>query len=250
MKTVLKFKKYMFVAVCILMTASCEKSTVDNEVVNANEKEGFMSTTGNSNVIIIDDQSEAIQPIIHMKFGADVSKDEASIKFDEAIAKYHSKNNSKNGRSFSGKITKWYYKVTTITGTYEDSGSNHCGTDGSVRLDVSFLTDLGIITKHNIVLDNPGNDREQGSWDVYYLELDLPNPVTIDWIEINAALIRLKGTDGWFLKEIAIASTSSEDYTGLSSQPKLWLDSSANNLWDSFDTNGHETTNKSGRYDF
>ncbi|MBG6133100.1 hypothetical protein IWQ47_004566 [Aquimarina sp. EL_43] len=245
MKTVIKLKKYMFVAACILMTASCEKSTVDAEAINANEKEGFMSTTGNINTII-DDTQPIIKPIMHMKFGADVSKDEASIKFDEAIAKYH----SKRGPILSGRITKWYYKVTTITGTYEDSGSNHCGTNGSVRLDVSFLTDLGIITKHNIVLDNPGNDREEGSWDIYYLELDLPNPLTIDWIEVDSALIRLKGTDGWFLKEIAIVSTSGEDYTGLSSQPKLWLDSSANNLWDSFDTNGHETTNKSGRYDF
>ena len=80
--------------------------------------------------------------------------------------------------------------------------------------------------------------------------MDLPNPLTIDWIEVDSALIKLKGKDGWFLKEIAIVSTSNKDYTALSSQPKLWLDSSANNLWDSFDTNGHETTNKSGRYDF
>ncbi|WP_106793671.1 hypothetical protein [Aquimarina sp. Aq78] len=244
-------KKNVVLALCILGIVSCEKTESDTEILNIKEQEGFMSTTGNSNATVADDQSEAIQPIIHMNFGAETSKAEASIKFDEAIAKYHSKNNNKNrGPVLSGKITKWYYKVTTITGTYEDSGSNHCGTDGSARLDVSFLTDLGIITKHNIALNNPGNDREEGSWDIYYLELDLPNPLTIDWIEVDSALIRLKGTDGWFLKEIAIASTSDEDYTALSSKPKLWLDSSANNLWDSFDTNGHETTNKSGRYDF
>ncbi|EZH75153.1 hypothetical protein ATO12_10540 [Aquimarina atlantica] len=249
MKTVLKFKKYMFVAVCILMTASCEKSTVDAEVVNANEKEGFMSTTGNSNVIITDDQSEAIQPIIHMSFSAETSKSEALAKFDEAIAKYHSKNNNENkGSVFSGPTKPWYYRVVTVTGKYQDTGSNHCGTNGSVRLDVGFLTDAGEIVKHNMKLDNPGNDREEGAFDYYYLGLNLP--YDIKWIEINAALIRLKGTDGWFLKEIDIVSTGDEDYTRLNSKPNLWLDSSASNLWDSFHTDDHETTNKNGRYDF
>ncbi|WP_109302075.1 hypothetical protein [Aquimarina sp. AU474] len=246
------FKKLTVLILCFLGMISCEESESDAQIVEAIDLEGFMSTTGNSNTTFtVEDPSKATHPIIHMSFGADVSKEEASIKFDEAIAKYHSKNNNENkGPVFSGPTKPWYYRVITITGKYQDTGSNHCGTDGSVRLDVAFNTDAGEIVKHNMKLDNPGNDREEGAWDYYYLGLNLP--YDINWIEVHAALLRLKGTDGWFVKEINLRSTEedAENYTVLTSRPQLWLDSSEGNLWDSFHTGDHETTNKGGRYDF
>jgi len=251
MKTLHIFKKPAFILLCILGITACEKTESDTEIIN---KEGFMSTTGNSNTLITENQSEAVTPIFHMSFGAEIGKEEATAKFQETIAEYHSTNNSQNrGPILTGPITKWYYRVVTITGDYEDANSYNTGTDGSVRISIDFLTDLGIITKNDLRLDNPGNDREEGTWDFYYFALDLPNPLDISWIEVESAALKLKGKDGWYIREVGIRGNENDNTaqnTALTSRPGLWLDSDCNNCWDTFYTNDSETTNKSGRYDF
>ncbi len=240
------FKKNVVLALCILGVVSCEKTETDTEILNIKEQEGFISTTGNSDTAVADDQSEGIQPILHMYFGPEVSEEEGLAKFDKAIAKYHNNNLKLDLLDWPG-TPPWYYRVYTKTGTYEDSGSYHCGTDGSVQISIDFRTNLGFIYQNDIVLNNPGDDRE-GGWDVYYLSL---NPQksgnTVNWIEIASAGIKLKGKDGWFLKRLTVVADKN-DYTSLSSKPEIWLDNNTNNGWDLFHTNDSDTTVKTGRY--
>ncbi len=248
--TMKNLKKNVVLALCILGIVSCEKAETDTEIQNIEKQENFMSTTGNSDTTVADDQSKVIQPMFHMHFGPEVSEEEGHAKFDKAIAKYFN-NNSKLDVDGTG-TTFLNYIVQTRTGTYEDSGSHHCGTDGSVRIHIDFRTDLGYIHQNNIVLNNPGNDRE-GGWDVYYLRLKpTKNGNLVNWIEIPSAGISLKGKDGWYLRTVNVFLgsyiNSSSNFAALHSRPEMWLDNNTNNGWDFFYTNSSDTTVETGRY--
>ncbi|WP_024768576.1 hypothetical protein [Aquimarina macrocephali] len=242
MKTVTKLKKYIFVTIGVLVITSCEKTESDTEILNIKEQEGFMSTTGNSDVTVADDQSGVIKPIFHMSFSAETSKAEALAKFEKNLTGHK----QKTGFSFfSGSITKIPFRITTMTGT-----NTHEGTNGVVKIDIVFKTDKGIMTKRNFVLQG---GREQGSIDTYELELTLPKPIDIEWMEIESATIKLQGTDGWRFRYISIYGYNEATETGMQFNSKTgfnkWLDSTCNTCWDSYTTISDDFI-ESGRYYF
>lgn len=142
-----------------------------------------------------------------------------------------------------GSITKIPFRIYTIT-----SSDTNSGTNGVVKIDIVFKTDKGKMTKRNFVLLG---DREQGSIDIYDLELTLPNPIGLEWMEIESATIKLQGTNGWRFKYLSISGYNTDSNMSLYSKAGFleWLDGSCNSCWDSYTTIPDDFT-ESDRYYF
>ncbi len=231
MKRFEKLQKLGCVLVCTLLIIACEKSDGESEFIDAQEKEGFMSETGKHDSEIEELQSDEVTLVLHMSFDGDLSEEEASAKFDVAV-KNHFKNNSIQSKDVS---TEWGYRIATHTGPQSNNN-----TDGEVQAKAYFKTNQGTYV-YNRILDNVGNDREKNQWDYYYFTVS-PNNAVISWIELTKASIRLKGTDGWFIKRFyvqvypGIQTISATGYTYIISSPNTWLDNNTASGWDTYAT--------------
>ncbi len=227
------FKKMVWIGVCTLLVVSCEQPDGEAEFINTNEQAGFMSTTGNSDEYIEDKIGSEV-PLLHKRLDGYLSEKEASAQFDIAVVEYMSKN-QKQEKAVS---TEWYFRIATYTGTQSDNG-----TDGEVRAGVYFKTDKGTYNLQNIVLNNPGDDHEIGKWDYYLFKASMPGQA-VSSVEIKSTNIKLKGTDGWFVKQFhtyMVASDQTVPATGATNIytfPDVWLDNTCANCWDTYRKRG------------
>ncbi len=224
-------KKMVWVALSALLIASCEQPDGVTEFINTNERAGFMSTTGNSDKIIDEAGLETIDPVLHMKFDGDLTEEQASTKFNEAVALYLANNKSDN-RDIE---KEWLYRIWNYTGMKKDND-----TDGKVKVHVGFNTNKGEYYDINVILDNSGDDRE-GGWDYYLIKTNFSKEDVV-WVELRNAFVQLQGTDGWYLKRcylVILDSDQEQPAIGTSaivSESEVWLDNTCNLCWDTFST--------------
>lgn len=218
----------------IIFVASCEQPDGGTDFINTNDQVGFMSTTGNSDKII-EYKSEPELPLLHVRLNGDLSEEEATARFDKAVAEYMGKSN----RPDKAVSTEWYYKIATLTGSQFGNG-----TDGNIRASVYFATDKGGYHAKNLVLDYPHIDvAEPGKWDYYLFMASMPGQA-VSWVRMSASNIQLQGTDAWFLKEFhsyMVASDQTVPASGnsyLMSFPDVWLDNTCTTCWDSYTKRG------------
>lgn len=238
MKKLNSFKRLGMALALTLFTISCEKSEVNSEIINEDNQEEFMSTTGNSDSIIFEKNTSKItKPILHMHFDASLNKEEVSTEFNKVV-------NEQFGKGSALRSTEWNYQIYTYTGTQTNNS-----TDGDVYVFAGFNTDTGTFST-TVELDNAGDDRE-GGWDVYLFTTNIDEGLAVNWVEATAATIALKGTDGWFLKRFYVTirtwkqSVGSTGSSTVASVPEIWLDNPNSNEWDYYLTGniGHGRLN-------
>lgn len=216
--------------VLALVMASCEKSETETELpIEKSQEEGFISKTGNSDSEI-ETTNEFLSPLLHKRYDASLSKEEAVALFHEAVSKFKKENERTNR---TGTASYFYFEVWTRTSNYA-----HSQTDGSVWARFNFLTDKGHKHLPWARLNNEGDDRENGSWDFYYFGT---HASSISWLEAESTQVALRGTDGWHVKyfDIRVWSHKQSSATGNSrvlSNPEIWLDNTTSTGWDYYYT--------------
>ncbi len=228
-------RMYAIIAVGMMCITSCEKPE-ENQIISKTQEEGFMSTTGNSETILMnnDPSTKMIEStqLLHMHFDKELSKEEATAKFNKKVTEFMKTYQSANEKGVS---TEWFYRVDTYTG-YQNAN----GTDGTVRVLTWFYTDRGYVGTSYEYLDNSGDDRE-GGWDFYLLSAEYPGKA-VSWVEAYEARLELQGTDGWFVKQFDIEmwyhlqNVPATGYTTIQSDPNVWLDNSTSSGWDHYNT--------------
>lgn len=219
------------IVACVLCTTSCEQPDGETEFINTNDKEGFKSTTGNSDRFIEDEDTKTEKPVLHLQFDEQLSEEDRQARFDKAVALYVSGEDVQS----KGVSTEWYYRIATYTGT--QSGN---GTDAMIRAAVHFKTDKGYKYVNNIKLDNLDDDHEMGKWDYYLFKTSFPGQA-VSWVQIKSSEIRLLGTDGWFLKQFHTYMVASDQTvpasgsTNIYSFPNVWLDNTCMRCWDTYE---------------
>ncbi|GAA4276121.1 hypothetical protein [Aquimarina mytili] len=220
MKTRNQLKKIVLVAICAMICLSCEKPEEALEINNIQTEEVITKT---------------VRPFLHMSFDADVSEEEASRMFNEALQEYYSKEIA------LGKIStkNWTYRITTRTGN-----GKYDGTDGAVKSTVRFRTNTGW-HYWTVYLNNPGDDREKGKTDYYGIDITFDQ--SLRWVELSSASISLKGKDKWAFNKFKVDMTkqmqplSANKYSGSSLlepviNPIAALDNNSANGWDTWDS--------------
>lgn len=212
-----------------LAIMSCEKSEYDPSVHdNEPQEEGFTSETNNSDSEI-EISSEILTPLLHKRYDASLSKNEASALFHAEVAKFEKENGHSNRSASYIKFEVW-----TRTSNYA-----HSQTDGNVWARFNFLTDQGSKNLPWARLNNAGDDRQNGAWDFYYFGAHVSS---INWFEAKSSTVALQGTDGWHIKYFDIRVWGHKQYssaTGNSrvlSNPEIWLDNSTSTGWDYYYT--------------
>ena len=212
-----------------LIISSCDKPEINSDIPkNDSQTEGFISETGN-NDSKIDATSEFLYPLLHRRYDAFLSKEEASNLFSSEISKYM-KDDGKENRSTS----YFYFEVWTRTSDY-----SHSQTDGNVWGRFNFLTDQGPKNLPWARMKNEGDNRQNGSWDFYYFGT---HTSPINWLEAKSATLALQGTDGWHIKYFDVRVWASKQFgssTGNSrvlSSPEIWLDNATATGWDYYYT--------------
>jgi len=227
-------------AVAIFMT-SCEQEAIisTTDTLDVNSEENFKSTTGNANdtTPLLPDGVEAEKPLLHVRFSADMSEDEVEEQWGKMVDEYVSSlNTTAEELESRGVSTEWFSSVRTRTGT-----QTHNDTDATVYARLNFRSDRGIKTHSWYHLNNSGDDREKGDWDVYLFRSELPGQA-VSWIEVRWAQLALRGTDGWFVTDFDIyvhpyyQSTGSSGSSYIFASPGLWMDNASSSAWDYYYT--------------
>ncbi len=229
MKNTNIFRTTAFLLVCTFFAISCEKTETEIDLPKEESKgEGFYSKTGN-NDSEIDATSEVLSPLIHKRYDASLSKEEAQALFQTAVSKFIKETGHTNRTA-----SYFYFEVWTKTSNYA-----HSQTDGSVWARFNFMTDKGSKNLPWARLNNEGDDRENGSWDFYYFGA---HASSINWLEAESAQVALRGTDGWHVKYFDIRVWAYKQFssaTGNSrvlSNPETWLDNNTSTGWDYYYT--------------
>jgi len=102
MKNLINISTTLLLFVCVMLFTSCEKPEEAPYIVNE-KGEDFMSTTGKSDSVIDENLSEIKNPVLHMSYDNNVSKEEVYTKFDKVVEEYKRKNKDQN----KGANTTW-----------------------------------------------------------------------------------------------------------------------------------------------
>ncbi|TSE03995.1 hypothetical protein [Aquimarina algiphila] len=229
------FKMSILAILLGIVFIACEKEGVKTEIVEFNEEE-FTSETGNHDQVLDIKNEEIQQPLLHMSFDKNLSKEENELKWKKKVKEYVNKNANQN----KGVSTHVIYEIITHTG----SQPNH-DTNGDVMAKVEFVHDQGRRITRYLALDN-GDDRNTDQVDVYLFDLQFNN-TAISWIEVDEAHLRLRGTNNWFVKSFDVAiwksdqtvpATSDSNGAFLLSDPNLWMDNQTETGWDYYHAEG------------
>lgn len=228
MKKINSYISLVFFFACAVLTVSCEKSEYEpEEYIEKNQEEGFLSKTDHADSII-ETTSEILVPLLHKRYDASMSKEEAGALFHEAINRFEKEN------SLTQRASYIKFEVWTRT-----SNIAHSQTDGNVWARFNFLTDKGSLNLPWARLNNAGDDRQNGAWDFYYFGA---HASSISWLEAKSATAALQGTDGWHIKYFDIRVWGYKQFssaTGNSrvlSNPEIWLDNTTSTGWDYYYT--------------
>ncbi len=227
------FKKSILAMLLGVVFIACEKSEeVFTEDAIEFTDEGFKSETGNHDQVVSAEETKVESPVLHMRFDKNLSEEEAEHAWNNAVKDYIDKNPNLN----KGVSTEVYYQVVTKTGSQTNNG-----TDAAVQASADFNHSGGSFHTDYITLNNPGDDREEGQKDFYLIRINFPN-ITISWIEVEHAHIRLQGTDGWVVnsfKTKILPEHQTVPATGVSkvvTYPEIWLDNTTATGWDYYNT--------------
>ncbi|MGI9550710.1 MAG: hypothetical protein ACR2MT_05880 [Aurantibacter sp.] len=228
MRTIVKSMMSGLMALALVMV-SCQKEEAENDLfIENDQEEGFMSKTNNSDSEI-EISSEVLTPLLHRRYDASLSKEEASALFHAEVDKFAKENGHANRTA-----SYFNFEVWTRTSNYAYSQ-----TDANVWARFYFLTDQGNKNLPWARLNNAGDDRQNGAWDFYYFG---SHASSINWLEARGAQVALQGTDGWHVKYFDIRVWGHKQYssaTGNSrvlSNPEIWLDNATSTGWDYYHT--------------
>lgn len=229
MRKISNFRTLAFLFVCTFFATSCEKTETETDLpIEDRQEEGFTSKTGN-NDSEIDATSETLSPLLHKRYDASLSQEEAQALFNTEVSKFIKETGHTNRAA-----SYFYFEVWTRTSNYA-----HSQTDGSVWARFYFLTDQGSKNLPWTRLNNEGDDRENGSWDFYYFGT---HASSISWLEAKSAQVALRGTDGWHVKYFDIRVWASKQFSSATgntraiSNPEIWLDNNTSTGWDYYYT--------------
>lgn len=229
MRKISNFRTLAFLFICVFFATSCEKTETETDLPKEESNEdGFYSKTGN-NDSEIEKTSEILTPLLHKRYDASLSKEEASALFQAEVAQF-SKENGHTNRTAS----YFYFDVQTRTSNYA-----HSQTDGNVWARFNFLTDQGPKNLPWTRLNNEGDDRENGAWDFYHFGTHVSS---INWLEAKSATLALQGTDGWHVKYFDTRVYSWDQFSSATgntraiSNPEIWLDNNTSTGWDYYYT--------------
>lgn len=245
MKTKFNILKYGIIAWSALIVISCDKEETETDFSDdVLLEEGFMSSTNNFDSEMVE-AKEILTPLLHRSYDGSLSVEEAEKLFrKEAIIQ-------QKAVGQTNKISnRFNFSIRTNTGN-----GRWDGTDGSVKAQITFLTDKGVIHRE-VILNNPGNDRVVGGHDFYEYVIYMPN---IKWVEIKNSLLWLQGTDGWNVHTYMVFGYANEQTPALPSDPDTdnwitytgvepslkWLDNATDSGWD-----WHYAQNSYGRIVF
>lgn len=231
MKTTMKILTSGLMLLALVMV-SCQKEETENDrFIEKTQEEEFMSKTGNSDSEI-ETTSEVLTPLLHKRYDASLSKEEAAALFDIEVSKFKKENGHDDKPS-----TYFYFIAATKTGTL-----SHSQTDGVVKGRFNFLTDKGQVETSWKTLNLEGDDRENGAWDYYYIASGHID--SVNWVECKNASLALKGTDGWYLEFFNVYVRPSNQAPGsgatggsfIFSVAQTWLDNTTSGGWDYYHT--------------
>ena len=124
---------------------------------------------------------------LHMRFGPEVTKEEADARFEEAFHQHLA------AQTAAQRQQKFYFKISHRTGN--NSGDQ---TDARVEGKVYLKMSSTNINSGWLNLDAPGDDRKRNAYDSYMFSM---NTAGASWVEFRRVpKIRLKGKDGWRLR--------------------------------------------------
>jgi len=226
-------------SVSILMT-SCEQETLISTIdtLETSTEEGFKSTTNNANNTTspIADGAVAEKPLLYARFSSDMTAEEVEEQWGKMVDDYVASLNTTEQLENRGVSTEWFSSVRTRTGTqtYND-------TDATVYARLGFRSDLGNSTHSWYELDNFGDDREKGDWDVYLFRSYISGQA-VSWVEASWGQLALYGTDGWFVTDFDVyvhpvyQSIGSSGASYIFAAPNVWLDNASSTAWDYYYT--------------
>ncbi|GAA4276122.1 hypothetical protein [Aquimarina mytili] len=225
------FGVFFGVVLCLLLITSCEQPDGEAEFINTNDKKDFVQ----DDIFIEENEFELTKPVLRLSYDPNLTEEEASTRFNEAIVAYKQKNATQN----KGLSTEWFFRIATLTGAQSNND-----TDGQVRASVYFNTDKGSHASKNIILDYPSIDeRELGQWDYYLFKTFLPGEA-VKWVQISSSAIRLQGTDEWFVKQFHTYMVAQDQTapangaTNIYTFPNIFLYSPCATCWDSYQKRG------------
>ena len=230
MKSIMKILASGLLPLALAMV-SCQKEGTETDVIieKTQIEEGFVSKTGN-NDSEIETPSEFSTPLLHKRYNASFSKEEAQAFFDVEVSEF-----LKERGETSRSEAFIYFQVATRTGT-----RNHSEADANVMVQLHFLTDNGDYWPPWFKLDNTSRDDfENGAYEFFYFRTHVPRA---DWIEVEEAVLALQGTDGWYVEWFDIHLLDDNRYSNVSgrsdiySNPQTWLDNTTASGWDYFAT--------------
>lgn len=226
MKTV--FKLSLLASLCLLFVVSCDMN--DKIELDDNLKEGLKSNTGDGGLVSMSDAREIQSEVIfHKRYPSNLKLEEAEKLWRQEIKELNIPSLK------SAYSTEWFHFVMTQTGP-----QTYNGTDGSVYTRIYYNTDAGYY-QTGTSLNNPGDDREEGNWDFYFVRSYIPGEA-VQWVEERKAILYLRGTDGWFVTRFYVCLLAKDQSIPASgdsyilSSPNVWLDNSTSDAWDSYDT--------------
>ncbi len=240
----LKFKSTtifssLIAVICLsFFLTSCEKTeqVIDAATTEAIQ-EGNKSTTNNNEELLIDENTEVLEPALRMSFSDDLTREEADAQWKKAVDKYINQLKLEEPQlAERGVSTELFFRLRTKTGPQTNNG-----TDANVYGRLNFASNRGNITTKWFNLDNFGDDREEGDWDYYLLRAPI-NGSSISWARARWGQLALKGTDGWFPTDFDIymypsyQTVSATGSSHLYSHPNVWLDNSSSSSWDYYNT--------------
>ncbi|MEW7291982.1 hypothetical protein [Aquimarina sp. 2304DJ70-9] len=216
----------------VVVFIACEKSeeVFTKESIEFTNEEIQSETDTHDHVV--SNKEVKVGSVLHMRFDKNLSEEEAELTWNSAVKDYLIKNPNLS----KGVSTEAYYQVVTKTGSQVTNG-----TDALVQASADFNHSGGSFHTDYITLNNPGDDREEGQKDFYLIRIYFPN-ITISWIEVEHAHIRLQGTDGWVVssfKTKLLPEHQTVPATGVSkvvTYPEIWLTNANAGDWDYYYT--------------
>ncbi|WP_459209661.1 hypothetical protein [Aquimarina rhabdastrellae] len=211
MKTIKLLGAYLLLSMSVILTTSCEKEAIEAPIQNEIVKEDI-AVQGKS--------------ILHKRYDANLSYEQAKTLWNKDINTFKAKNITR------ASVDKIFYTIGTKTGTGIDDE-----TTGEVEIKVYFNTNGGVYDTGYVSLNREDYNDRQGGWD-FYLMIYEHELNTLSSIGLRSSRIKLKGTDGWRLEKLNIEIDGDYQNVVGEGQSRLYqrifksLDNLNDNEWD------------------
>lgn len=218
--------------ICLsIFLTSCEKT---EDVIRMQMEDDNINITKNNNKNSIDENTETLEPVLHMSISDDLTEEEANAQWEAKVNEYISQQKLEEpGLSERRVRTKMYFRITTKTGTR--AGDD---TDALVYGRIHLYLNGKFEKSDWYKLDHKGADRSRGYTDNYLLPFYWSSGIRS--AKLSSAEVSLKGTDGWLMTHLNCSingSDQSSQTTGKSynnSKTDYWLANNSSSAWNYF----------------